>query len=83
MQPSRQIDDLRLSDALLRIPKIISAIIKLFYSGTAIRSFPSRDCSESFARLCPQPIASATESTFQEAVKAKAIKRGLMIYCGR
>ena len=36
----RQIDDfLILNDDSIRIPKIISVFIKLFYSGTAIRSF--------------------------------------------
>jgi hypothetical protein len=35
----RQIDDLTLKDDPVRIPKIISVIIKLFYNGTAIRPF--------------------------------------------
>ena len=35
----RQIDDLSLNDDPIRIPKIISVIIKLFYSWTASRSF--------------------------------------------
>ena len=36
----RQIDDfLILNDDPIRIPKIISVIVKLFDSGTAIRSF--------------------------------------------
>ena len=43
----RQIDDLSLNDDPIRIPKIISVIIKLFYSGTAIRSFSdSQNCNE-------------------------------------
>ena len=44
----RQIDDfLSLNDDPIRIPKIISVIIKLFYNGTAIRSFSdSQSCSE-------------------------------------
>ena len=35
----RQIDDLSLNDDPIRISKIISVIIKVLYSGTAIRSF--------------------------------------------
>ena len=46
----RQIDDLSLNDDPIRIPKIISVIIKLFYSGTAIRSFSdSQNCDENSA----------------------------------
>jgi hypothetical protein len=41
----RQIDDLSL-DGAIRISKIILAIIKLFYSGTAIRPFSdSQNCN--------------------------------------
>ena len=48
----RQIDDLSLNDDPIRIPKIISVIIKLFYSGTAIRSFSnSQNCNERFVRF--------------------------------
>ena len=48
----RQIDDLSLNDDPIRIPKIISVIIKLFYSGTAIRSFSdSQSCNENSASL--------------------------------
>ena len=49
----RQIDDfLSLNDDPIRIPKIISVIIKLFYSGTAIRSFSdSQNCNENSASL--------------------------------
>lgn len=49
----RQIDDfLSLNDDPIRIPKIISVIIKLFYSGTAIKSFSdSQNCSENSASL--------------------------------
>ena len=48
----RQIDDLSLNDDPIRIPKIISVIIKLFYSGTAIRSFSdSQNCDENSASL--------------------------------
>ena len=49
----RQIDDfLILNDDPIRIPKIISVIIKLFYSGTAIRSFSdSQNCNENSASL--------------------------------
>jgi hypothetical protein len=36
----RQIDDLSLNDDPIIIPKIIFVIIKLFYNGTAIKSFP-------------------------------------------
>ena len=32
----RQIDDISINDDLIRIPKIISVIIKLFINGTAI-----------------------------------------------
>jgi hypothetical protein len=44
----RQIDDfLSLNDDPIRIPKIISVIIELFYSETAIRSFSdSQNCNE-------------------------------------
>ena len=48
----RQIDDLSLNDDHIRIPKIISVIIKLFYSGTAIRSFSdNQTCNENSASL--------------------------------
>ena len=49
----RQIDDfLILNDDPIRIPKIISVIIKLFYSGIAIRSFSdSQNCNENSASL--------------------------------
>ena len=48
----RQIDDLSLNDDPIRIPKIISVIIKLFYSGTAIRSFSdSQNCNENSVSL--------------------------------
>ena len=49
----RKIDDfLSLNDEPIRIPKIISVIIKLFYSGTAIRSFSdSQNCNENSASL--------------------------------
>ena len=49
----RQIDDfLSLNDDPIRIPKIISVIIKLFYNGTAIRSFSdSQNCNENSASL--------------------------------
>ena len=48
----RQIDDLSLNDDPTRIPKIISVIIKLFYSGTAIRSFSDNQSSnKNFASL--------------------------------
>ena len=46
----RQIDDLSLNDDPIRIPKIISVIIKLFYNGTAIRYFSdSQSCNENSA----------------------------------
>ena len=49
----RQIDDLSLNDDPIRIPKIISVIIKLFYSGTAIGSFSDKqNCNENSAS-CP------------------------------
>jgi hypothetical protein len=49
----RQIDDfLILNDDPIRIPKIISVFIKLFYSGAAIRSFSdSQNGSENSAGL--------------------------------
>ena len=33
----KQIDDLSINDSAIRIPKIISVIIKLFYDRTAVR----------------------------------------------
>jgi len=47
----RQIDDfLSFNDDPVRIPKIISLIIKLFYTGTAIQSFSdSQNCNENYA----------------------------------
>ena len=49
----RQIDDfLILNDDPVRTPKILSVFIKLFYSGTAIRSFSdSQNCNENSASL--------------------------------
>ena len=49
----RQIDDfLSFNDDPVRIPKILSVIIKLFYSGTAIRSFSdSQNCNDNSAIL--------------------------------
>jgi hypothetical protein len=48
----RQIDDFSLNDDPIKIPKIISVIIKLFYNGTAIRSFSeSQSCNENSANL--------------------------------
>ena len=58
----RQIDDLSLNDDPIRIPKIISVIIKLFFfvfrdiklffNGTAIRSFSdSHSCNENSVNL--------------------------------
>ena len=48
----RQIDDLSLNDDPIRIPKIVSVIIKLFYNGAAIRSFSgSQSCNENSASL--------------------------------
>jgi hypothetical protein len=48
----RQIDDLSLNDDLIRIPRIISVIIKLFYSGAAIRSFSDiQNCNVNSASL--------------------------------
>jgi hypothetical protein len=48
-----QIDDfLSLNDTPTRIPKIISVIIKLFFSGTAIGSFSdSQNCNENSVSL--------------------------------
>ena len=72
----RQIDDLSLNDDPIRIPKIISVIINLFYNGTAIRSFSgSQSCKENSVGL-PSVTSqlmvtrlSPTQSTFQEVVK--------------
>jgi hypothetical protein len=48
----RQIDDLTPNDDPIRFPKIISVIIKLFYSGTVIGSFSeSQNCNENSANL--------------------------------
>ena len=48
----RQIADLSLNDDPIRIPKIISVIIKLFYNGTANRFFSdSQNCNENSASL--------------------------------
>ena len=84
----RQTDDfLSLNDDPIRIPKIISVIIKLFYIGTAIRSFLTVktamrtlpvsqvspvNCSQIVTRLSP------THNTFQEVVKqlTKGHKKG-------
>ena len=44
----KQIDDLSLNDDPIRISKIISEVIKLFYNGAAIRSFSdNQSCNES------------------------------------
>ena len=56
----RQIEDfLSLNDDPIRIPKVISVIIKLFCSGTAIRSFSdSQNCNENCqSPKCHQLIA--------------------------
>ena len=48
----RQIADLSLNDDPIRIPKIISVIIKLFYNGTAIRSFTdNQSCNDNSPSL--------------------------------
>lgn len=49
----RQIDDiLSLNDDPIRIPKVISVIIKLFYSGTSFSSFSdSEKCNENCISL--------------------------------
>jgi hypothetical protein len=48
----RQIDDVSLNGEHIRISKIISVIIKLFYIGTAIRCFSdSQNCNENSASL--------------------------------
>jgi hypothetical protein len=49
----RQIDDLSLNDDPLRIPKIISVIIKLFYNGTVIRSFSASMRTLSVSQVSP------------------------------
>jgi hypothetical protein len=53
MMLCRWIDDfLSLNKDPLRIPKIISVIIKLFYSGTAIKPFSdSQNCDEKSVSL--------------------------------
>ena len=71
----RQIDDLSLNDDPIRIPKIISMIIRLLYSGTDIRSFSnSQNCNENSHVLpvnCFKIVTRhfTTKSTFQEVVK--------------
>ena len=75
----RQIDDfLILNNDPIRIPKIISVFIKLFYGGTAIRSFLIVKCNEDSTGLCHQLIASTAHSTFQKVVKplTKGYKKG-------
>jgi hypothetical protein len=48
----RQIDDIMLNEDPIKIPKILSVIIKLFYNGTAIRSFSdSQHCNENSPSL--------------------------------
>ena len=48
----RQMDGFSLNDDPIRSPKIISVIIKLFYNGTAIRSFSdSQNCNENSVSL--------------------------------
>jgi hypothetical protein len=39
VMPYRQIDDLSHHDDPIRIPKILSVIIKLIFTGTPIKSF--------------------------------------------
>ena len=84
----RQIDDfLSLNDDLIKIPKIISVIIKFFYMGlllslflivkTAVRTLPVSQVSpvNCFSMVT---ILSPTQSTFQEVVKqfAKGHEKG-------
>jgi hypothetical protein len=48
----RLMDDIILNEDPIRIPKIVSVIIKLFYNGTAIRPFPdSQSCNENSPSL--------------------------------
>ena len=84
----RQTDDfLILNDDPIRIPTIISVFIKLFYTGTAIRSFSdSQNCKENLPVSHLSPVncfyiitrLSTTQSKFQEAVKQlnKGHKKG-------
>ena len=39
VMPYIQIDDISLNDDPIRIPKIMSVFIKVFYSGTVLASF--------------------------------------------
>jgi hypothetical protein len=71
----RQVDDLLiLNHYPIRIPKIIPVIIKLFYSGTAIRSFcDSQNCKDNSVSLpCVTSLllldSSHTQGTFQEVI---------------
>jgi hypothetical protein len=80
----RQIDDLRLNDDPIMIPKIISVINKLFYNGTAIRtSSDSQSCNENSVSLrsCSQMVTrlSPIQSTYQRVVKQfiKGHKKGI------
>ena len=75
----KQIHDFSiLYDDAIRIPGILSVFIKLFYSGTAIRSFLIVKCNEDSTGLCHQLIASTAHSTFQKVVKplTKGYKKG-------
>ena len=62
----RQIDDLSLNDDPIRIPKIISVIIKLFYNRSTIRSFSdSQNYNTNSASLyCHELIASEITTDF-------------------
>ena len=60
-------DFLILNDNPIRIPKIISVIIKLFYTGTAIISFSDgQNCNENYAILpsVPNKLLLDTNQTF-------------------
>ena len=62
----RQIDDfLSHHDDPIRYPKIISVIIKLFYCGTAIRSFSdSQNCNENSVPIVNSWLLLDSNQTF-------------------
>jgi len=87
----RQIDGLSLNDDPVRIPKIMSVIIKFFYSGTAIKSLPvvkiavrtlpvSQVSPVNFSQIITR--FSPTQNTLQEVVKqlSRVIKKEQTIY---
>jgi hypothetical protein len=80
----KQIHDFSiLYDDAIRIPGILLVFIRLFYSGTAIRSFLIvKTAMRTLVSLCHQLMASTTQSAFQEVVKllTKGHKKETTIY---